>query len=342
MPDEAHIWTDEQIEKLQKKFAKIYRQASNEMKEKLGKHLADFDKTNQKWKKRVKDDPSLESKYRDWLAGRAADKKWIRSMVTGLVQDAVRADQMAADVIYDAIPYVVAENANRAAWAIQEGLNRQIDAFTLYDADTIRYLIAEEPDLLPPIPDPEHDKAKDTKWNSEKFTNAITQSVLQGESIPHAAQRIMQVVGMDTRAATRAARTALTGAENAGRIQSYKRAKDLGIDLEQQWIATLDERTRIEHRLLDKQHVPVGEEFKVPGTKFSIEFPGDPTADPSLVWNCRCTLVAYFSDVKDPDRWANLPKGMTYDQWKESAPKYGKTNSKSRKKDKNKIRRRRQ
>lgn len=50
---------------------------------------------------------------------------------------------------------------------------------------------------------------------------------------------------------TRTARTAVTAAENAGCVDSYSRAKSLGIELEQEWMATLDVRTRSSHRKLD-------------------------------------------------------------------------------------------
>lgn len=326
MPDAAHVWTDKEIEKLQRDFRKVYRQASVDMRIKLGKHMREFDAANSEWKKRVKADPSLQKQYQDWLKTQAANKKWIKSMTNAMIQDAVRADQIASEHIYDTVPYVFAENANRAAYAIQEGVGRQIDQFAIYDQDTVRNLIAKQPDLLPNIPETHFNEKKDIAWNSQKFTSAITQSVLQGESIPDAAKRLNVVLNMDKEAAVRAARTALTGAENAGRVHSYQRAQELGIKLEQQWLSTLDERTRTEHRLLDGQHVPVGEKFHVPGygEEYDIEFPGDPTALPAMLWNCRCTLIAYFDDspaITD-DRWSRLPSGMTYNKWLKTAPKY--------------------
>lgn len=323
MPDEAHKWTDEQIEQLQKEFGKTYRQAAIEMRAKLGKHMREFEKDNEDWKKRVKNDPSLEPDYKKWLKARAADKKWISGMCSTLVNDAVRADQIAADHIYNAVPYVFAENANRAAFSIQEGIGRKVGGFSLYDQDTVRRLIAEESDLIPAVVKPNFDKKKDTKWNRQKFTSAITQSILQGESVEHTADRLGRVLDMDESTATRTARTALTSAENAGRLTSYRRANDLGIKCESQWIATIDGDTRKTHILLDGERAPVGEKFHVPGygPKYDIEYPGDASALPEMVWNCRCTTIAYFSDSPEvyEDRWSDLPEGMTYDDWKESA-----------------------
>lgn len=308
--DAAHEWTDEQIEALERKFGSIYRQAQREMRSKLGKHMASFEKASAEWARRVKKDPALQEEYESWLSDCAADRRWMRGMVTALTEDAVRANQMAADAINDAIPAVYAENANRAAYAIESGLGRDIGAFTLVDESTVRTLIKDDPDLVKEI---EPDKKRDYTWNRRKFNAAITQSVLQGESVMDAAKRIQRVIGMDSRAAVRSARTALTSAENAGRVSSYRRAQEVGVKLEQEWMATLDMRTRDSHRLMDGQHVTVGQKFPN-----GLEYPGDPKGPGEEVWNCRCTLVAWFPGIgqEDPDRWAKLPKGMTYEQWR--------------------------
>ena len=116
-------------------------------------------------------------------------------------------------------------------------------------------------------------------------------------------------------AAVRYARTAATGAQNAGRVDSYERAQKMGIELEQEWLATLDNRTRDEHRDLDGQHVPVGEPFEVDGEE--IRYPGDPSAPGYLVWNCRCTLVPKLKSLDQSDAPRDNRLGdMRYDDWK--------------------------
>ena len=136
------------------------------------------------------------------------------------------------------------------------------------------------------------------------------------------AKRLANMVGdSDTKAAIRNARTMTTGAENAGRVDSYKRAENMGIKMMQQWVATLDNRTRHEHRQLDGQRVKVGEPFIV--NKQQIMFPGDPAAAPYLVYNCRCTLIGVVagSDIEKTTNAGELPRRsklgtMTYDEWK--------------------------
>lgn len=116
----------------------------------------------------------------------------------------------------------------------------------------------------------------------------VLQGILQGESIPKIAARMQKVTGSNAKAAVRTARTAVTEAENRGRQDSYKRAKKDGVMLQRKWIATYDMRTRHAHALLDGQLAEVDEPFE--SELGPIMFPGDHTAHPSNVYNCRCTL----------------------------------------------------
>lgn len=323
MADQAHEWTDEQIERLQRKFRREYNAAAGEMRNKLDVWMKEYDETKKDWQAKVKKGEAKQEDFDGWLSDMAHDHDFIAGMAETLARDAVRADKLAMDYVNDAIPEVYAENANFAAWSVERQLGYDTHAFDLYDQDTVRRMIAEG-DIAEGLvlPKPKVDARKDKPWNQRKFTSALTQSILQGESIPNTAKRLQMVLSMDEGVAVRAARTAMTGAENAGRIDSYKRAQSIGIELEQEWLATHDERTRITHRLLDGEHVPVGERF-VPdgyGDKYSIGFPGDPTALGEMVYNCRCTLVAWLPSIADKDNrsWAKLPDGMTYDEWKGS------------------------
>lgn len=318
MVDEAHEWTEEEIERLAKRLRHEYSQAEKEMRQKLEKLMSDFDEQNKDWQARMAAGKSTRDEYEAWLKDMSMNREFVGGMADTLAQDAVNADKRAMELINNALPTVYAENANRAAYGIDSALG-QDHSFDLYDQSTVRRLISNpEADLLPiqqpPIPNPKVDARKDKPWNKRKFNSAITQSILQGESIPNTAKRLQTVLKMDENAAVRAARTAMTGAENAGRVDSYRRAKAIGIDLEQEWMSTLDMRTRHSHRELDGQHVPVGEKFKVDGIE--LEFPADPTAPPEYVYNCRCTLVAWFPDLDKDERWSKLPSGMTYDDWK--------------------------
>ena len=316
MSDQAHDWTDEQIAKMTENIRKVYQQAADEMTEKLGSWLEDYEKELTRWKRDLKEKKVTQEEYDNWLKDQAMHQTWQQAMIDSLTNEAVNADQLCRQLINDELPTVFAENANFGGYDVDTKLGYDT-RFTLVDRDTVLKLIKDQPQLLPM---PKVDKAKDTRWNQQKFAGAVTQGILQGESVPNMAKRLMSVFGMDERASIKAARTSFTSAENAGRVHSYKRAQGLGIALQQEWLATLDLRTRMTHRLLDGQRVQVGGYFEPEGygSKYRVRFPGDPQGLPEMVWSCRCTLVASVAgvDVSDAERWSRLPEGMTYDEWK--------------------------
>jgi hypothetical protein len=316
MSDQAHDWTDEQIASLSAKIRETYEQAAKEMEQRLGTWLSDYDHERRVMEERMRQGYITYTDYKKWLEDMAMERSWQQAMIDSLTNDAVNADVMCRQLINDELPTIFAENANFGAYDVDTKLGYDT-GFTLVDRDTVMRLIKDNPELLPT---PDVDKAKDTRWNRSKFASAVTQGVLQGESVPRMAQRLGTVFGMDERASVRAARTSFTSAENAGRISSYERAKRIGINMQQEWLATLDMRTRHTHRLLDGQKVPVGGYFEPDGygEKYRVRFPADPQGLPEMVWNCRCTLVAAVAgvDTSDAERWSKLPEGMTYDDWK--------------------------
>lgn len=339
MSDMGHQWTDEQIAKLRGRFDKEYSQAAREMQEKLEKALADYDRENSQRLKALDGTPQAQKLYDEWKRDQAVSQTWMRDMVYQLSESATHANMHAADMINDCIPHVYAENANMSAFALDKQLGFDT-GFTLVNEDAVRYLmglplqktgddqllreVTWNPDIerihVQDLRKREVDYPKDMRWNREKFQSAITQGILQGESIPNIVKRTKDIYGRNKASATRAARTATTNAENAGRMNTFERAQRLGIDMEIEWLATPDGRTRSSHRALDGERIQLGERFSN-----GLRWPADPYGPASEIWNCRCRAngrVVGF-DGKRGDwadergqRWTRLPKGMTYDDWK--------------------------
>lgn len=65
--------------------------------------------------------------------------------------------------------------------------------------------------------------------------------------------------------------------------------RDLDLGLMKEWVAVEDDRTRDDHQIADGQTVPLNELFTVGPDR--MERPGDPTASPGNIINCRCALV---------------------------------------------------
>lgn len=310
MADYGHRETDKLLALIEKRVAAVYKQASEEMKQKLEKWYKDFERLDKQKAALVDAGKLPKADYLAWRKGKMVESGRLKALVDTLTEDYVNSDKIAMQIVRGNLTDVYALNANYAAYKIEQDANVNL-SWTLYDHSTVERLIREKPDILPL---PSVNLPLDERWNRQHLNIAITQGILQGESIPHIAERLQRILGMDHTAAVRSARTATTAAECAGRINAYKQAAAMGIQLKQMWRATLDGKTRHAHRLLDGQMVDIGEKFKVDG--YELEYPGDPSAPGYLVYNCRCTVVSVdkFHDPNAPR--ASKMGDLSYEEWK--------------------------
>nr|DAM92281.1 MAG TPA: minor capsid protein [Caudoviricetes sp.] len=311
MADYGHKETDKRLAVMEKRIAKVYADTLAEAKDKLSAVLAEFREFDEKKAQAVADGKLSKKAYTGWRQELLGKEKHLRDMIDVLTEDFTNADKIAMKIVNGEAKDVYALNANYAAYDIEKKANVNL-SWTLYDHSTVERLIREEPNLLPL---PSVDVPVDKRWNQKHITAAINRGIFLGDPIQDIAKRLVTVASMDLNAAVRSARTATTAAECAGRIDTYKYAQSIGIELEQEWLATLDGRTRHEHRLLDGQRVAVGEAFHVGGA--SIRYPGDPQAPGYLIYNCRCTMVSAVKgiDQSDAPRASKLGN-MSYEDWK--------------------------
>lgn len=315
MPDNGHEAADKELKRLEKELTKHYKQAAEELTKKAEAFMRDFERKDAQMKKLVDAGKMTEQDYMNWRRNQAMTNERIQEMKDTLAKDLAHADQIAAGMIDATLPSAYAENFNFGTYEIETGTT--IDTgFTLYDKKTVENLMKKDPDIIPQLTEKQKKKIpEDERWNRKKLTSAIAQGILQGESVPAIATRLQSVAIMDRNAAIRNARTYTTAAENKGRVDSIARANDMGIPADQEWIATLDDRTRMEHRHLDGQVRPVGEYFETDG--YRILYPGDPHAEPEMIYNCRCTLVSKVKGrIYNDERNDSKLNGMSYEEWK--------------------------
>ena len=81
------------------------------------------------------------------------------------------------------------------------------------------------------------------------------------------------------------ARTETHGAANHGADAS---ARQTGLQLKKEWIAVEDDRTRDQHRDVDRDIVGMDDTFTVGGE--SLRYPGDPMGSAENTINCRCAV----------------------------------------------------
>jgi uncharacterized protein with gpF-like domain len=125
-----------------------------------------------------------------------------------------------------------------------------------------------------------------------KLQSILDNAVRQGLSIADT----YRLIGADFSAmagyrSERIARTEIIGASNRG---AYEAGRATGIALNKMWIATVDDRTRDSHRELDGVTVGRDDSFRV-GQDW-METPGDLSAPPENVCNCRCAIAFIPTD----------------------------------------------
>lgn len=323
--DAGHKETDKVLEDLEKQITKEYSQAEKEIAEKLDDYLKRFETKDKIKAQAVKDGKITQKEYEQWRVGQiAVGERWSEMRDT-IAQDLTNASQLARSMTGDTMPEVYAINHNYGTFQVEKTAHLDT-TYTLYDRDTVQRLFNDENTIYHKYGKRTAQRIAEGKqlaWDKKQVQSCMIQSLLQGESISNIATRLSKTVGdSDRKASIRNARTMTTGIENAGRVDAYQRAEDMGIELEQEWMATLDDRTRHEHRLLDGQRVKVGEKFKIDG--YELEYPADPSGEPEMIYNCRCTLVPALKGHEADTSMRNMSKSVEdeYEKWKESHYSY--------------------
>ena len=331
MADLGHELTDKILDGLEEKIADEYALATRDMHKKLAKYLEKFEKEKSKQKALLDAGKITQKEYKDWCYRHIMTGKRWREMRDTLAEDLAKAKDIALKISRDQMADVYALNANYAMYEIEHG-GKINTGFTLYNHDTAEYLLKDQRQLMP-VPSAKKaaeiaaDKA--LQWDMQRIQSAVLQGVLQGESPFDVAKRLRGVAQMDYNASVRYARTMTTSAQNAGRYEAFHRAKNLGVDLTIEWQATLDGRTRHDHRLMHGQRREVDEPFKLPSGQ-EILYPADSRSGSyelqGEIWNCRCTLLSWVKGFEGETVKESPKMGdMSFDEW-QHAKKRGKKN----------------
>ena len=322
--DLGHKLTDKELAKLERRIAKLYREAGEKLQVTIDAYFEQFKKRDEEMKALIGTVQNgkewTEADYKQWRLnqiGRGERYQAMRDKVANRVTDA---NAVAVSYTNDATPGIYSLNRNYSAYTIEQVAGNV--GFDLWDEQTVKRLMVEKPDLMPYYPPKRALKRGiDLAYGKKQITASVTSSILQGKSIKHMADDLQKrITTMSRDSAIRTARTAVTGAQNAGRMDSYAAAEKMGIKLKKEWFATLDARTRHSHAMLDGEQVAQDKKFSN-----GCRFPGDPQGPPWEIYNCRCTLVAAVEGVDTSTaqrRARNAATGqtevisnMTYAEW---------------------------
>lgn len=309
--------TDAAVKATEVRVKAVYQQASDEMRESMAEWEKRHARRDAKYRQMVAAGKMSQADYDAWMRGQVFQGRQWAARQQQIDEILLNAEQEAARIVNEGKLGVFANNANYTGYTLEHDAN--IDTgFTLYDGPTVARLIASDPQILPK-PAPGVQKDKSYAYYNRLMTSAITQGIVQGEGIQQIARRVARTTGESSyKSAMRNARTAYTGAQNAGRLEGMHQAQRLGIKLKKKWTAILDGRTRDAHRDLDGQVQNVDDPFE--SDLGDIMFPADPTAHPGNVYNCRCRMVTVYPDypsemVRRSADTGEIVGDMTYREW---------------------------
>lgn len=314
--------TEDLLKQAEKRINEEYKKAMDEMEDELTDYLERFEKKDEKWREWVESGQKTAEEYQQWRTGQmAVGRRW-QDQINTLAVQMNQTNQTAQGIIRKYTPEMYADNFNWATYQIEKDTQLNT-SFNLVNSDAVERLMRDDPDVLPPPGkkvSQEIAEGRAIRWNKQQLQSVMTQSILQGDSIPKMANRLATTVGEKNRkAAIRNARTMATGAQNAGRVDAYKRMQSKGVKIRQQWDAVHDNRTRHSHRWIDGEIQPVGEAFSN-----GCEYPGDPKGDPAEIYNCRCRLKSVIDGLTPRARQymdTSGMDGMSYDEWRNAKAK---------------------
>ena len=304
--DTARVWTDKRLKKMESEISGIYSEATKDITKKWNEYMSVSNKEILKYQQAY--DDAVKSKDAKaisdaWNALKNAkveqtlENDYYKNMVADTTKKLAEVNQIAIAYANNQMPSIYAFNYNSMPSDIKKVITKYDIPFNLADESTVKRRILDGDIKLPKkkvnIP-------RDQRWNTKQLNSAVLQGIIQGEPMTDIAKRILPIVGNNESAAIRNARTMVTGAECRGRIDRYKDLDEQGVVMKKVWIATGDERTREWHLSMDGQEREIDEDFE-DGNGNLIQYPGDPSAEPETVYNCRCAIKTHIIGFRRDD-----------------------------------------
>jgi SPP1 gp7 family putative phage head morphogenesis protein len=240
------------------------------------------------------------------------EQRRLRNLEMLIVQLIQQLYQNAQKTLYDSLVEVYRHAYHMTGWAIEMELGGAQLAWGVINPDVIRRAVLAPIDRLTLNDRLERNRRKVVA----EIKHQLTQGLILGNSYEEMAQRMKKMLEGDARKARVIARTEGHRIRNTGKMDSAKRASELGLEMVKVWDATLDLRTRPAHRKLDGKKVGVDENFISPSGGIGPA-PGM-MKNPSDDINCRCTFRLEFPGFEPSVRRVRgegIVPYQTYEQW---------------------------
>ena len=160
--DRAHQLTDEELEKLERRIARVYREAWDDLEKTVIDYFTAFEKRDEEMKKLVGTEINgkiwTEQDYLQWRLNQIGRGERFDDLAIKVAERYTKANEVAISYVNDETPSVYSLNRNYAAYTIEKVAGNI--GFTLWDESTVKRLIKDDPDLMPYYPKDRAGKAR--------------------------------------------------------------------------------------------------------------------------------------------------------------------------------------
>jgi len=318
MNDYGTRQTDLAVKRAEWRLSRVYSQAQRDIAEKLKAWQEGHERREKRYRQMVADGKMSQKDFDAWMRGQVFQGKQWQAKKEQIDNILLNADKAAQNLIDHGKLGMFAEGANHTMYEVEQVTGIETE-FAMYDENTVARLIKSDPQMLPKARQGVK-KDKAFGYYNKLMNSAITQGIVQGETIQQIARRIMDKTGETSyKNAIRNARTAFGGAHNAGCLESMRQARCMGIRVQKKWLAILDSKTRDTHADLDGQVRDVDDPFISPSGD-ELMYPKDPSGSPGEVYNCRCSMTDVYPDYPSNSQRRDAETGeivgdVTYREW---------------------------
>lgn len=319
--DAGQRMIDDNLSNLEDKLSALYREAGEGITQRMNNLTQAYMGQYNEMLGRVNANLMTEDEFNRWKVNYILRSQQMEAQLRAITEDLVHVDGIAMQMINGELPTVYASSYNfgiyRADVQYQMWRGYTDTSFSLYNADALRIIQTEDPDLIPWKPC-EQDIPKDMRWNRQHVQNAVTQGILQGDSIDQLSRRLLPIVNMDENASRRTARTSYTAIQNQARRDATQAVRDAGIEMEETWMSVLQANTRDTHLLLHGTHPDKNGEFGAGILRTPLKYPADPAGDPEEIYNCQCRVQSFIKQIDhshDRQMYEQFMNANYYEDW---------------------------
>lgn len=149
-PDKGYDLTEKELKALEKRIYDSYREAYDGLTDIIREYFEKFADRDKAEKARLDAGDITEEQYRQWRLAQIGRGKRFEALRDKVAERMTNANAAAVAYVNDATPGIYSLNRNFAAYTIEQVTGDV--GFDLWDEQTVKRLIVEQPELMPYYP----------------------------------------------------------------------------------------------------------------------------------------------------------------------------------------------